>query len=1191
MSFKRSMWSVASLIAGAIILVNLAFPAPVRAQASLTTGAIAGYVTDPTGALIPKASVTATNLGTNVSRSATTGGNGGYTIPLLDPGQYKLTVKAAGFRTAEQGPITVIVSQTLDLSFKLELGTATQVVEVTGAAPLLQTTNPNTTSTLGTQQIETIPNPGMDLSYEANFAPGAIMNTTGGFGNVEYNGLPAVSNNFTIDGLDANDPFLNLNNSGATNLQLGLSAMQEVSVNTTSYSADQGRLGASQINFLTKSGTNNVHGTAWETWNGSKLNSADYFINSHQFLSPAPRKPRSNVNQFGGSVGGPVIHDKLFYFGDFEEIRVILPIVSNTLTPTTNYKNYVLSQLAAPSQPPCDYVFDPSGCAAGTSGFTYPSEASEIPFYQSAWNLYGSRPGTPEAMLGCPIAGDGTILPIPSPGAPTAATPDGTGCGLRSVFPQVNLTYDQFILVKVDHNVNDHNTVWYKFAREDGLQATATDSINPLFNAVSKQPQYNGEVGWTHTFGPSLVNEFTPGVVWYSAIFKPANLPKTLKAMPIVWSDAFGVNPSPFTGLGGTDYVWPQGRNVTQWQLIDNLTWTKGTHTLKFGGNLRRILVSDHDFGFFNTPIVDPCTMAEYTYGTTCLTIQTVPRSLNEPFGLVNLDLFAQDTYRVKPKLTLTYDLRGSWNSDPVDQQNLVARAAGSFYTFPHDPNRALNQDIQTGLSKVFPSTRTIFWQPRVAVAYQFRSNTAFRAGFGVFSDIFPASLADSMATNPPYSNTFLNGLFFTNAIGIAPGTPNNAYDAAFAENQTFVSGFSQGTLSCSATFPPANCLPQVGLAQTEHYVKSPYSMQWSGGIQHQFSTNMVLNVQYVGTRGVQTPYTIDPNGFETQCPGCFSPWASAPADQRLSSVTQYFSGANSNYHALQATVNKRFSHGLNFQFNYTWSHCLDTISNGGLFVFGNPGSTGSAIPGDLKRYHGPCDYDYRHGFNGFYTYDLPWHSANHFLNQVIGGWEVSGSVIYHSAQPLTIGTPTTTSTGSLNNTTGISFPNLIGGQALYAKTPIGTDCINNSQNCVTQPGNRQWLNPNAFMAVVDTTTGNCIAPNGTEGINAALCQFGNMQRNFLRGPAFGWSDLFLTKRIKLTERMSFVVSGQAYNFLNHPNFHAPGGSAGIPGNIATLTGFGNISSMASPPTGLLGSFLGGDTAPRMIALKGLLQF
>jgi carboxypeptidase family protein len=1217
MNIKRSLWSVASLIAAAIVLLHLAFPSTVRGQASLTTGAIAGIVTDPTGAVVPHATVTATNSGTNASRSATTGANGGYVVPLLDPGEYKVSVKASGFRTSELGPLTVTVSQTVDLNFKLELGTATQVVEVTGAAPLLQTTNPNTTSTLGTQQIEAIPNPGMDLSYEANFAPGAVMNTTGGYGNVEYNGLPSVSNNFTIDGLDANDPFLNLNNSGATNLQLGLSAMQEVSVNTTSYSVDQGRLGASQVNFLSKSGTNSTHGKLWETWNGSKLNAADYFINARQFVkaNPAalgnpPQKPRSNVNQFGGDIGGRIIPDKLFYYGDLEEIRVIVPIVQSNITyPSKNYANYVLQQLAVGGG--CDYAFDPGSCAAGQPVFGFipntPPEPGEIPFYQNMFNLYGNPAGAAVPSFGCPLNPDGSLLPIPSPATPNASIPNGTGCAIQRTFSQAPLTNDQFILVKVDQNVNERNAIWYKFVREHGLQATYTDPINPLFTAISDQPQYNGEVGWTHTFGPTLVNEFTPGVVWYSAIFKPADNAKTNAAMPINY---FG----PFAGMGGIDLVWPQGRNVTQVQLIDNLTWSHGTHTFKFGGNLRRLLVSDHDYGFFNTPEVVGCTLPEFTYGVSCFTQQAFPKSLDEPFGINNLDLFAQDTYRFNSKITLTYGLRGTWNSDPVNQQNLNARFAGSFYQISHNVDRPLNQDIQTGLSKLLPSTPLIEWQPRVALAYEITPKTVFRGGFGVFSDIFPASLADNISQNPPYYNTFNEGYFgLGNGIGIAPGVAGSAIDAAANDNQTFLAGFSSGALSCQSALAGANCLPQLNIAATEHFMPYPLFYQWSGGIQHQFTGNLMLNIQYVGTHSSHIPYTMGANGVQTVCDGCYKPWSfNSPLDQRFFNVTQYTSGANSIYHGLQATVNKRFSHGLNFQFNYAWGRCLDTISNGGFFGYGGPNNVLNAIPGDLRRNYGPCDYDFRHTFNGYYTYELPFHARNRVLSQVIGGWQLSGSVIFHSGQPFSMGTPL--QGGAIVNGSGPGsangFANLISGQPLYNKHTIAqigapsTDCvaaeINGTTPCITTPGNNQWLNPNAFLAVVDPDTSMCVPQSSNvanavagEGISPALCQFGDMQRNFLRGPSFGWSDLFLTKRIKLTERVAFIVSGQAYNFLNHPNFANPGGlSAGVPlPGTDTLNGFGQITHTAYPPTGLLGSFLGGDTSVRMIAFKGQLQF
>ena len=249
---------------------------PARAQ-TLTTGAIAGVVKDPSGAVVPNAELIATNFNTGGTRTTKSGDEGTYLIPQLNPGNYKLTVKASGFATEEHSPITVPVGHTVGVDFSLKFGVATEIVEVVGAASLIERSNPNTTTTLTATELAQIPNPGNDLTYVANFAPGAVMSFGNVYGNVEFNGLPGTANNFTIDGLDANDAFYNVNISGATNLQLGLDAMAAVSINTNSYSVDQGRQSAAQINYVTKSGTQKFHGKAQETWNGSALNATDFF--------------------------------------------------------------------------------------------------------------------------------------------------------------------------------------------------------------------------------------------------------------------------------------------------------------------------------------------------------------------------------------------------------------------------------------------------------------------------------------------------------------------------------------------------------------------------------------------------------------------------------------------------------------------------------------------------------------------------------------------------------------------------------------------------------------------------------------------------------------------------------------------------------------------------------------------------
>jgi hypothetical protein len=222
---------------------------------------------------------------------------------------------------------------------------------VTAEAPLINPENPNTSTTLGAPALENLPNPGGDMTYPLQFAPGALMNTAGsgndflgsanGYGNVQFNGLPALANGYIVDGLETNDPLTNLNSGLSTNLVLGLNSIAEVTVNTLSYTVDEGRYGASQVNYVTKSGTNRFHGNLYELWNGSRFNAADFFTNA----TPDNRKPRSTVNHFGGSLGGPVLHDKLFFFFDSEWVRIALPIVSATTVPTAAFEKYVLQQL------------------------------------------------------------------------------------------------------------------------------------------------------------------------------------------------------------------------------------------------------------------------------------------------------------------------------------------------------------------------------------------------------------------------------------------------------------------------------------------------------------------------------------------------------------------------------------------------------------------------------------------------------------------------------------------------------------------------------------------------------------------------------------------------------------------------------------------------------------------------------
>src|SRR6202163_1372962 len=361
-----------------------------------TTSAIVGQVSDASGAAVPSAAVTVTNKETGLRRSASTDDSGRFNFPQLKPGAYSVKVEAEGFEPQQNDAVSSALGQKQTVDFRLKITRSNQTVEVSAEAPILNPENANTLTSLNARALENLPNPGGDLTYPLQFAAGALVNTAGssndfvggtnGFGNVEFNGLPALSNGYIVDGLETNDPLTNLNSGLSTNLVLGLNSISEVTVNTLSYAVDQGRYGASQVNYVTKSGSNQFHGNLYELWNGSKFNAADYFTNA----TPGNHKPGSTVNHFGGGLGGPIVHDGVFFFLDSEWVRIALPIVTATTVPTPALQNYVLQQL-------------PLGGTDSVTGSRYQPAPQLVPFYQKMFSLFGNTSGTPLTVLGCPF--------------------------------------------------------------------------------------------------------------------------------------------------------------------------------------------------------------------------------------------------------------------------------------------------------------------------------------------------------------------------------------------------------------------------------------------------------------------------------------------------------------------------------------------------------------------------------------------------------------------------------------------------------------------------------------------------------------------------------------------------------------------------------------------------------------------
>jgi Carboxypeptidase regulatory-like domain len=1130
-----------------------------------TTSAIVGSVVDPAGAPISAATVTVTSVENGLKRSVKTDDAGRFSFPQLKPGMYSVKAEADRFEPQQNSSVSAQLGQTQTFDFKLNIASASAAILVQDQAPLINPDNPNTSTTLSARAIEDLPNPGGDMTYPVQFAAGALINTAGsgndfvggtnGYGNVQFNGLPSLSNGYIVDGLETNDPLTNLNSGLSTNLVLGLNSIAEVTVNTVSYAVDQGRYGASQVNYVTKSGTNRFHGNLYELWNGSKLNAADFFTNA----TLGNHKPRSTVNHFGGSLGGPIVHDKLFFFFDSEWVRIALPIVTATTVPTPAFQNYVLDQL-------------PRGGLDTITGSTYQPAPQLVPFYEKLFALYGNTGGTPLAVLGCPFNSNGA----PAGGNP----PNGNGCANRQSVSHSSDDREQVQTARIDYNIDAKNMAWFRFQSDTGLQAAYTDPINPIFNAISPQPLYSFASGYTHVFSGHLVNYFNPAFSWYESLFGPADFEKTLAAFPIVLEGS-GSN-TPFSPLGGLDNTWVQGRRATRFFINDNLAWTVGSHEFRFGTNSRIFRLNDYDFGEGVVPLVTYATLPQFISGIASTASETFPLANSQPYNFLNLDFYAQDTWKLTRTLTWTFGIRDTYNSNPLNPHDDVARLAGSFDSISHDVNQPLNAVIQTHLANVFASTPLAILQPRAAIAWQIAPHTVLRTGFGLFSDILPGSVADLVGVNPPYSKTFQGGLLGSvGGTAIAPGVPNSAVDATVAANQLFSAGFAQGELSCASPLAKrSSCLPPISMAAVpDGKLHAPYFMQWSFGLEQQIGNALNLRAQYVGTRAVNQPYETQVNGFQTVCPGCFAPFPYGQSiDPRFGPVTQLNTGANSHYNGLQLTADKRLAHGIQVLVNYTWSHCMDTVSNGGFLPFA-AGAILSPLPGELGRQYGPCDYDVRDNFTAQYVYQLPVKARNPLLARAVNGWQVSGTAFWHSGLPFSVlSAPYSADGNGIVQGSGPQYASVVSGVPLYQHNSIAG---------ITQPGTIQWLNPDAFVSTVDPSTGACAG-----GDNPANCQFGNLGRNALRGPDFVWSDLYLTKWFQLSEHLKLRIDGQFFNVFNHPNFGLPNVVyAGIPGKPSTQTGFGALSYTTAPPTGLLGVGLGGDSSPRMIAFQARLEF
>src|SRR5579864_9013864 len=529
-SYAFSLWLALTFLAACFFGVSC----PAFGQ-SLTSGGVTGTVTDPSGAAVPNATVTLKNNDTGAAASVTSNDTGAYRFALLNPGSYTVSVAAPGFSGVHQN-VSVAVGQSSTVNVKLEVAASATTVEVTAQGGVLQTDNGNVSSTISPEIVENIPNPGNDLSYFVQTAPGTTMNTQAGYGNSATYGISGTSNLFTVDGMNENDPFLNLNNSGATNLMLGANDVREATVVNNGYSGQYGELAGANVNYVTKSGSNEFHGNAEYFWNGRAMNANDWF-NNH---TDTPR-PFDNANQWAVSFGGPIVKNKTFFFVDTEGLRLLIPTVGPVNVPSPAFESATIANLT-------------------TNG-----NAAEIPFYNQIFSIYNGASGYSRAANILPNGGcDGGV---------TLA--GGAPCAQQFQSSLSNLTDEWLLTTRVDQIIGNNDRAFIHFRTDHGLQASFTDPLTPVLNAQSQQPQYEGQFQENHTVGANAINQFILAGSWYSAVFAPPSISAATTLVPYQLSFAGGEFATP----GGLFYpTWPQGRNVTQYQISDDYAWQKGKH-------------------------------------------------------------------------------------------------------------------------------------------------------------------------------------------------------------------------------------------------------------------------------------------------------------------------------------------------------------------------------------------------------------------------------------------------------------------------------------------------------------------------------------------------------------------------------------------------------------------------------------
>jgi len=1130
--FKR-FW----LAAAGLSVMLLLFGVPAAHSQTMTTGDIVGVVSDPSGAVVPNAKVTAKFVSTNESHTAVSNSSGEYRFTLMQAGDYLVTGESTGLKSKVE-KFTLIGGNEVSINLTLTVQGTQEVVEVEAQAAILQTENANLASGFNTNQVAQLPAGGGDITTIAYTVPGVIQGK--GSDTFVTNGLPGATNLFTLNGSDDMDPYLNINNSGASNNLLGANEVAEASVIVNAYSADFGRMSGAQVNYIGKTGTNSFHGNLFHNFN-DKIFNANSWSNNRAGL----QEPRSDSHNFGGSFGGPIKKNKLFFFFNYESLQYAIPTSGTVSFPSPAMETYALAHV----------------------------DAAAVPLYKDMFALYAGAAGAPGAVpvtngngplqdslghLGC---GNGTFwnAGIAAPGGGVFGTT--TPCSYAFAENASEINKESLVTIRADYNITDKQKISLRYNYDWGVQATGPSFISPIFNSTSNQPSDQGQLTYTYAISPTLVNNFIGSAMWYTAIFGVLDFAKTTAAMP----ESISVGDAGWTGVGAG---FPNGRNVGQAQVVDDLTWIHGKHSVKGGVNYRFDKITD-------TSIASGAYKGTYSFSdlTDFTTGQVNATGLGDSFSqsfpdiyaahirMSSLGAYVQDEWKVKRNLTLTLGFRIEHDGNPACLDNCFARMNTQFGLAGYAGGASVpyNQTITSGLHNEYQSLESIVPEPRFGFAWSPNSKTVVRGGIGSFATLFSGSSAASVFGNAPskFSPTVRFG-----EVGMPTDTASSAYGALAAYN-TFTSGFGKGynyTQMVAALSPIPYALP--GYYSPPNSFVAPKTTEWSLEVERTLDSHDVLAVTYVGNHGYDQSLTnswansyllLASNGLNKYYGTDFggtTPLPTAAPDPRFLSISQVRTAAYSNYDGMTMQIRHAMKWGFQGQFGWTWSHALNlgTIYN----------------PYNFHQGYGNASYDARHTFVGDLIWTEPHKFGNSIVQTLVGGWTF-GMKFYHYT-----GFPFSGSDSKIS-------AQINSGGGIGSLLPEVID-PNIKRNCT---------------AVVGTSTPPCYTPsefetyNLTSGVATPVqMDFGETGPGTFRGTPYTDIDTQLTKKFFIKERYVFEFGAQAYNTLNHPNFSNPNASV-TAGSTMGTTG-GNVGPTTSP----YGSFQGASlVSGRILLVTGRFTF